>query len=163
MDNNNQFVVFKIKDEDFGVEIINVREIIKPQQILKVPNTPKYIEGIINLRGKVNPVFNLRKKFHMEHKDFDERTKIIIVSVNDMAVGFIVDDVSEILRIEEQNMEVPPNIIVGHHRKYIRSVGKINDRMIIILDLDLILSEEEEKELKEFIRVKHHHTEDKDK
>ena len=161
MDNNNQFVIFKIQEEDFGVEIINVREIIKPQQILKVPNTPKYIEGIINLRGKVHPVFNLRKKFHFEQKDFDERTKIIIVNVNSIDVGFIVDDVSEILRIEEQNMETPPNIIMGHHRKYIRNVGKIANRMIIILDLNLILSEDEEKELKEFIKLKHSHSENK--
>lgn len=159
MDNSNQFVVFKLEEEDFGVEIINVREIIKPQQILKVPNTPKYIEGIINLRGRVHPVFNLRKKFHINEKEFDERTKIIIVSVNEISVGFIVDDVSEILRIEEQNMEVPPSIIVGHHRKYIRTVGKIGDRMIIILDLNLLLSEEEEKELKEFIKLKHPHVE----
>lgn len=154
MDNNSQFVIFKLENEEFGVEITDVREIIKPQQILKVPNAPSYIEGIINLRGRVHPVFNLRKKFHLENTDFDEMTKIVVVSVNEISVGFIVDDVSEILRIEEQNMEIPPNMIIGQHIKYIKSVGKIGDRMIIILDLGLILSEEEEKEIRELVNFK---------
>ena len=161
MDTSTQFVIFKVEDEDFGVEITNVREIIKPQQILKVPNTPKYIEGIINLRGKVHPVFNLRKKFHFEQKEFDERTKIVIVSVSNISVGFIVDDVSEILRVEEQNMEEPPAVITGAHRKFIKKVGKVGDRMVIILDLDLMLSEQEEKELRELLKIKHPHVEEK--
>jgi purine-binding chemotaxis protein CheW len=152
---STQFVIFKIENEDFGVEITNVREIIRPQQILKVPNAPKYIEGIINLRGKVHPIFNLRKKFHMDNKEFDDSTKIIIVNVNDISVGFIVDDVSEILRIEEKNIEDSPNAIVGHHRNYIKCVGKIDDRMIIILDLNLIMSEDDELNLKELVKLKH--------
>lgn len=157
MDNNSQFVIFKLEDEDFGVEITSVREIIRPQQILKVPNAPRYIEGIINLRGRVHPVFNLRKKFHLPQKDFDEKTKIVIVNVSNMSVGFIVDDVSEILRIDEKDMEEPPNVVTGAHHKYIKSVGKVGDRMIIMLDLDLILSDQEERELKEFIKLKHSH------
>lgn len=152
-----QFVVFKVENEDFGVDITNVREIIKPQQILKVPNSPKSVEGIINLRGKVQPIVNLRKKFHFPPKEFDERTKIIILNVKDISVGFIVDDVSEIIKIDEENMEEPPEIIIGHHRKYISKVGKIDERMIIILDLDLILSDVEEKELRNFIKLKKPH------
>lgn len=157
-----QYVIFKLSDEEFGVDIKNVREIIKPQQILKVPNTPKYIEGIINLRGKVHPVFNLRRKFHFSEKQVDEGTKIIVINVNDMTVGFEVDDVSEILRIEEENIEEAPHFVTGPHRKYIKYVGKIDDRMVIILDLDLLLSEEEEKEIRDFVKLKHgHHEENK--
>ena len=156
-----QFVIFKLSDEDFGVEIKNVREIIKPQQILKVPNTPKYIEGIINLRGKVHPVFNLRRKFHFPEKPVDEGTKIIVISVNDITVGFEVDDVSEILRIEEESIEEAPHFVTGPHRKYIKCVGKIDDRMVIILDLELLLSEEEEKELRDVVKLKHTHHEEK--
>lgn len=156
-----QYVVFRLSEEEFGVEIKNVREIIKPQQILRIPNTPKYIEGIINLRGRVHPVFNLRRKFHFSEKPTDDTTKIIVVNVNDMSVGFEVDDVSEILRIEEESIEEAPQFVTGPHRKYIKCVGKVDDRMIIMLDLDLLLSEEEEKELRNLVKLKHEHHEEK--
>lgn len=150
----NQFVVFKVDDEDFGVDIKSVREIIKPPQILKVPNSPLSVEGMINLRGRVEPIVNLRKKFNLEAKKFDENTKIILVNVNEISVGFIVDDVSEIIRIDDENIEPSPNIITGHHKKYIKEVGKIDERMIIILDLGLILSDIEEIELMNMIDSK---------
>ncbi|MGE4282153.1 MAG: chemotaxis protein CheW [Clostridia bacterium] len=142
-----QLVLFKLDNEEFGVDIMKVREIIKPVQIVKVPNTPHFIEGIINLRGKVHPIFSLRKKFAFENKAFDDDTKIIIVSVNDSNVGFIVDEVSEILRIEDDQIEDAPKLVTGVNEKYIYGVGKIDDRMIILLDLNLVLTVTEQEEL----------------
>ena len=143
-----QFVIFKIEAEEFGVDIMKVKEIIKPLQIVKVPNTPVFIEGIINLRGKVHPVFNLRKKFGFPEKPFDEDTKIVIVDVNGVDIGFIVDGVNEIVRIEEAQIEEAPKFISGVNSQYISGVGKIDSRMIIILDLDLVLSVDEQEQLK---------------
>ncbi|NLY43109.1 MAG: purine-binding chemotaxis protein CheW [Clostridiaceae bacterium] len=143
-----QFVIFKIEAEEFGVDIMKVKEIIKPLQIVRVPNTPVFIEGIINLRGKVHPVFNLRKKFGFPEKPFDDDTKIVIVDVNGVDIGFIVDEVNEIVRIEEDQIEEAPRFISGVNSQYISGVGKIDSRMIIILDLDLVLSVDEQEQLK---------------
>ncbi|WHH57529.1 chemotaxis protein CheW [Petroclostridium sp. X23] len=146
---STQFVIFKLEDEEFGVEIMRVREIIKPVQIVKVPNTPTFIEGIINLRGRVHPIFNLRKKFKFDTKAFDDDTKIVIVNVNDSNVGFIVDQVSEIVRIDNEQIEDAPGLVTGVNHKYISGVGKIEDRMIILLDLNLVFTVTEQEEIKE--------------
>ncbi|MBZ4646194.1 MAG: chemotaxis protein CheW [Clostridia bacterium] len=145
---STQLVIFKLESEEFGVDIMKVREIIKPVQIVKIPNTPEFIEGIINLRGKVHPIFSLRKKFKFVDKPFDDDTKIVIVNVNDSNVGFIVDEVSEIVRIDNDQIEAAPRLVTGVNRKYISGVGKIEDRMIILLDLDLVLSVSEQEELR---------------
>ncbi|MDK2798820.1 MAG: purine-binding chemotaxis protein CheW [Clostridiales bacterium] len=143
-----QLVIFKLENEEFGVDIMQVKEIIKPLQIVKVPNTPDFIEGIINLRGKVHPIISLRKRFKLAVTAFDDNTKIIIVNVNDTDVGFIVDEVNEIVRIDNQEIEQVPELVTGINRKYINGVGKINDRMIILLDLDQVLSLSEQEEIK---------------
>ncbi|WP_105618214.1 chemotaxis protein CheW [Vallitalea okinawensis] len=144
-----QQVVFRLDNESYGVAIMKVYGIEKFQEILKIPNTPTYIEGVINLRGEVLPIYNLRKKFNLEEKAVDGETKIIITKANDMQVGFIVDSVSEIINIEDDVIEEAPKIITGIERKYIRSIAKVNERMIILLDIDLILSEEELEAAKE--------------
>lgn len=144
-----QQVVFRLDDESYGVAIMKVYGIEKFQEILKIPNTPTYIEGVINLRGEVLPIYSLRKKFNLDEKAVDGETKIIITRANDMQVGFIVDSVSEIINIEDDVIEEAPRIITGIDRKYIRSIAKVNERMIILLDIDLILSEEELEAAKE--------------
>jgi purine-binding chemotaxis protein CheW len=145
---SRQLVIFNINDESFGVEITQVKEIIKPMDIFKVPNTPDFIEGLINLRGKVHTVFNLRKRFNLPSKALDDSTKIIIVNVNSMMVGFIVDEVNEIVRIEDESIENAPKVITSLNRKYISGVAKIGERIILLLDLSLVLTVEEEAELK---------------
>jgi purine-binding chemotaxis protein CheW len=144
---NSQLVVFKVGGEEFGIDIMKVFGIEKYQDIVRVPNTPTYIEGMINLRGEVYPIYNLRKKFHMDIKQADENTKFIIVNTNDMMVGLIVDAVVEIIHIEENNMEAPPKLIAGSARRYIAGVGKVGQRMIIILDVDLIMNDQEQTEI----------------
>jgi purine-binding chemotaxis protein CheW len=138
-----QLVSFKIGNEEFGVDILNVQEINKMTQITKVPNAPDYVEGIINLRGRVIPVINLRTRLNMEKKASDKDTRIIVVEVGKSTVGFIVDAVSEVLRIPVNITEVPPSIVTGIDSDFIKSVGKLDDRLLILIDLNkvLVLSE----------------------
>jgi purine-binding chemotaxis protein CheW len=144
---SRQQVVFKLDGEEYGLDIMKVHGIERYQQVTKVPNTPEYIEGIINLRGEVHPIYNLRKKFRMGEQEINDDTKIIIINSNDMMVGFTVDAVTEIIHIEEENIEAPPKLIAGVERRYICGVGKVEERMIILLDVDLILSEEEQQKI----------------
>lgn len=145
---SQQQVVFKLDNEQYGIAIMKVYGIERFQEILNIPNTPSYIEGVINLRGEVLPIYNLRKRFNLAHREVDGDTKIIITKANDLQVGFIVDSVSEIINIDEEQIEATPNIITGIDRKYINSIAKIEDRMIILLDVDLVLSEEEYEGIK---------------
>ncbi len=147
-----QLVIFRVEDEEFGVEITQVKEIIKPMEIFKVPNSPQFIEGLINLRGKVHTVFNLRKKFNLPQKEFDDNTKIIIVNVNDLMVGFIVDEVNEIVRINDENIENTPPSVTGLDKKYLNGVAKIDNRLILLLDLSKVLSSEEEEQIKKITK-----------
>lgn len=142
-----QQVIFKLDKEEYGLDIMKVITIEKYQEVVKTPNTPEYITGIINLRGSVLPVYSLRKKFSLNEKEADENTKIIVTVTNNMKIGFIVDSVEEILNIEADNIEDAPKIVTGINRKYVKSIAKMEDRMVILLDIDLIISEEEQQEL----------------
>ena len=142
-----QQVIFKLDKEEYGLDIMKVITIEKYQEVVKTPNTPEYITGIINLRGSVLPVYSLRKKFSLNEKEADDNTKIIVTVTNNMKIGFIVDSVEEILNIEADNIEDAPKIVTGINRKYVKSIAKMEDRMVILLDIDLIISEEEQQEL----------------
>ena len=142
-----QQVIFRLDKEEYGLDIMKVNGIEKYQEVVKMPNSPEYIEGIINLRGEVLPIYSLRKKFHLVEKEIDDETKIIVTYSNDMKIGFVVDSVAEILHIESENIEEAPKIVTGVSRKYIKSVAKQEDRMIILLDIDLVISDEERLEL----------------
>jgi len=142
-----QLVSFKIGNEEFGVNILKVQEINRMLQITKVPNTPEFIEGVINLRGRVIPVVDLRIKFNMHKKEHDKQTRIIVVELEDKTVGFLVDEVSEVLRIPKSITETPPEIVSNINSDYITAVGKLEDRLIILLDLEKALSVQEKAEL----------------
>ena len=146
-----QQVIFRLDHEEYGLNIMQVNGIEKYQEVVKVPNAPKYIEGIINLRGEVLPIYSLRKKFNLELKEINDDTKIIVVNTNDMMIGFVVDSVTEILQIEDDTIEPAPKIVTGVNRKYIKSVAKQEGRMIILIDIDLIVSDEEKAELEEVV------------
>ncbi len=146
-----QLVKFHIADEVFGIEIKQIFKILKPQEIFKVPNTPSFIEGLINLRGKVLTVFNLRKRFNMPEKQIDENTKILIVNHNDLLLGFTVDSVSEIVRIpDEEFVETPPELS-SFDRRFLTGVAKMDDKLILLLNLEKILTPDEELQVKEII------------
>ena len=142
-----QMVTFNIGGEEFGVEILTVQEIIRMMQITRVPKAPDFVEGVINLRGKVIPVIDLRKRFGMDSRGHDKNTRIVVVEINKMIVGFIVDSVSEVLRIPADTVEPPPPVVAGLDSEYISGVGKLEDRLLILLDLDRLLSREEQKVL----------------
>ncbi len=140
-----QLVSFHIGDEEFATDILNIQGINRMMEITRVPNTPTYVEGIINLRGQVIPVVNLRKRLGFDHKEPDKDTRIIVVEIANRVIGFIVDSVNEVLRINSSITEPPPPMIAGIDSEYITAVGKLDDRLLILLDLEKVLTGEEHK------------------
>jgi purine-binding chemotaxis protein CheW len=136
-----QLVTFSIEDEEFGVDILKVQEIIRTIEISKVPRAPDFVEGVINLRGKVIPIIDLRRRFGLDHKTHDKNTRIIVIEMADVIVGFVVDAVSEVLRIPASTVEPPPPVVAGMDSEYISGVGKLENSLLILLDLDKLLSD----------------------
>lgn len=135
-----QLVTFSIGSEEFGVDILKVIEIIRTMEITKVPKAPAFVEGVINLRGQVIPIIDLRRRFGLADKAGDSDTRIIVIEINGMSVGFVVDSVSEVLRIPATTVEPAPPVVAGMDSDYISGVGKLEDRLLILLDLDKLLS-----------------------
>ncbi len=142
-----QLVSFLIEEEEFGVDILNVQEIIRPVDITRVPNAPAFVEGVINLRGRIVPVVDLRKRFNLPQRERDKNSRIIVVELGDKIVGFMVDAVREVLRVDPAVIEPPPELAIGIDAHYITGVAKLEDRLLILLDLERILSEEEKHRL----------------
>ena len=142
-----QLVSFTIGDEEFGVDILKVQEINRMLSVTRVPNSPEYIDGVINLRGKVIPIIDLRRRFRMERKEHDKNTRIVVVELGGKVVGFVVDAVSEVLRIPKSVTEPPPPIVAGVDAEYITAVGKLEDRLLILLDLEKVLVTDEKEAL----------------
>ncbi|MDR2819661.1 MAG: chemotaxis protein CheW [Desulfovibrio sp.] len=138
-----QLVTFSIGEEEFGVNILKVQEIIRTMEITKVPRAPDFVEGVINLRGKVIPIIDLRRRFGLTPKAHDKNTRIIVIEINNIIVGFVVDAVSEVLRIPASTVEPPPPVVAGVESDYISGVGKLQDRLLIMLDLDNLLSSDD--------------------
>lgn len=147
-----QLVVFRLHNEEFGVEITDVREIVKPRHITRLPHVADYIEGVTNLRGEVIPVICLRKRFGLEPQEETQDTRIIMLEIDDGMVGFIVDAVTETLRLPEDAIDPPPSNIAGLRADYLAGVGKLDDRLLILLEVDKILSSEEKIELQSLDR-----------
>ena len=135
-----QLVTFSIGSEEFGVDILKVIEIIRTMEITKVPKAPAFVEGVINLRGLVIPIIDLRRRFGLAEKAGDSDTRIIVIEINGMSVGFVVDSVSEVLRIPANSVVPAPPVVAGVDSDYISGVGKLEDRLLILLDLDKLLS-----------------------
>jgi len=135
-----QLVSFHIGGEEFGLNILRVQEIIRVQQLTRVPNSPDFVDGVINLRGKVIPVIALRKRFGLEDLPHDKQTRIVVVEVHGTVLGFIVDSVSEVLRIPADTVEPPPRL--GKvEREYVSGVGKLDNRLLILLDVDRLMGD----------------------
>jgi purine-binding chemotaxis protein CheW len=135
-----QLVSFNIGEEEFGVDILKVQEINRMLDVTRVPNAPEYVDGVINLRGKVIPIIDLRRRFGMERKEHDKNTRIVVVELSGKVVGFVVDAVSEVLRIPKSVTEPPPPIVAGVEAEYITAVGKLEDRLLILLELEKVLA-----------------------
>lgn len=135
-----QLVSFTLGNEEFGIDILKVQEINRFVSVTRVPNAPTFIEGVINLRGKVIPIIDLRKRFGLTATDRGANTRIIVVEVSQKVVGFIVDSVREVLRIPKGVVDPPPPIVAGISADYIDGVGKMSGRLLVLLNLDKVLS-----------------------
>ncbi len=138
-----KFLTFNCGDEIYGIEILKVREIIKLMDITTVPRTPDYLKGVINLRGKVIPIVNLRSKFTMPEIEHTQETCIIVVEVNQTSIGIIVDSVSEVSNIKGEEIEDAPHLGQDIDTNFILGLGKTKERIVIILDIEQVLSSED--------------------
>jgi len=144
-----KYLTFVIADEAYGLEILKVREIIGIMDITAVPKTPGYVKGVINLRGKVIPVVDLRLKFGMEETGRTEETCIIVVSVNELEIGIVVDQVSEVQNIFAQDIEDAPEFGAQVDTEFILGMGKANDQVTILLSIERVLGGKDLAQLRE--------------
>lgn len=144
-----QLVVFTLGQEQYGIPIRQVNEIVRMQKVTRLPDMAAFIEGITNLRGKIIPVVDFRKRFGLSAADKDDQTRIIVVSIEDNPVGLIVDAVTEVLSLKKENIEPLGAAIAGIDVKYIDGVGKVGEELVILMNLDKVFSETEQELLQE--------------
>ena len=140
MNKNLQTVGFKIGKELFGVDIASVKEIVRVPEIVKVPDTPDFVEGVINLRGKIVSVVDLKKRFRLGKVDRSKTSRVLVVEMSGKIIGLLVDAASEVLRLPADSIEPPPDMISGIGIEYITGVGKMGERIIILLDIKKVLN-----------------------
>ena len=143
----NQIVVFELNSESFGIDIAAVESIIKMQEITAMPQAPDFVEGVINLRGKVLPVIDLRKRFNLSERKIEKDSRIIVVNTGQTGVGMIVDGVSEVLTISDGLIEEAPKITSTVDSTFVSGIAKVDNRLIILLDLGRVLSQQEQDSL----------------
>ena len=144
-----KYLTFILGNEVYGLEILYVTEIIGIQKITPVPDMPEYVKGVINLRGKVIPVMDVRLRFKMKVRDYDERTCIIVINVRDTTVGLIVDTVKEVSEIQQDQIETTNRFRKGYGNHFMKGMGKIGDEVKILLDAEALLFEEAEHLIQE--------------
>ncbi|MDH5297691.1 MAG: chemotaxis protein CheW [Desulfobulbaceae bacterium] len=139
----DKYLTFHLAGEDYGIDIAFVTEIIGIQRITEVPDMPAFVKGVINLRGKVIPVMDVRLRFNQPAREYDERTCIIVVDINSAAVGLVVDQVNEVADIPEEMVEPPPRTTKGASSRFLKGMGKVDDQVRILLNVDRLLYTEE--------------------
>lgn len=144
----NKLIVFRLENEEYALSVQNVGSIERILPITRVPSTPPFVKGVINLRGVVTPVIDLKRRFHEEDTEFTNQTRIIIINYEDITVGIIVDSANDVVDIDESQIEPPPEVVGMVEVDYITGVVKLNNRLLILLDLEKILSKEELSEIK---------------
>ena len=138
----DQVVSFRLADEEYALHIMVVQEIILLSEITQLPDAPDYVRGLINLRGSVTPIVDLRKRFNLHASDASEESRIVVVNASGRTVGFVVDAVSEVLRITDDQIEPPPTNVAGLKHNYITGIIKMEDKMIILLNIDEVLTQD---------------------
>jgi purine-binding chemotaxis protein CheW len=155
MDITNQYVVFSLANEEYGIPILSVQEIISIPNLTKIPGVPDYIPGIINLRGTVIPLYMLRKRFDLEAIELDKNSIVIITEINNgSTVGFIVDSVSDVLSITDENLSETPDFDRSIDVKFVEKIGKVGTRMIVVMDLNNLLTDRETEALEKTAKAK---------
>lgn len=136
---NMKFVIFKMDEEYYGIDIANVKSIERIQYFARVPNAPKYVKGVINLRGEVVPVLDLRLRFDLAPREVDSNSRIIIVFVNDLEIGLLVDSSSEVIEISSEDIDSPPMVKASVTEGFIKGIGKKDGMIIILLDIEKVI------------------------
>lgn len=142
-----RYLTFSLGRETYGIEIKYVTEIIGIQTITEIPQLPEYVKGIINLRGKIIPVMDVRLRFRKDSREYNDRTCVIVVDINDISIGLIVDNVAEVLTILDEDIVDPPKMNNGTNNKYIKNIGKVGESVKLLLDCEKLLSEDELEDL----------------
>ena len=143
----DKYLTFNLAGEEYGIDIAYVTEIIGIQKITEVPDMPNFIKGVINLRGKIIPVMDVRLRFNMSEREYEERTCIVVVDINGTAVGLVVDQVSEVADIPESQVEAPPKTGKGKSSSYLKGMGKVGEEVKILLNAGKLLRDEELQDL----------------
>ncbi len=142
-----QLVSFRLAQEEYGVEITKVREIILMGEITRVPQTPPYVKGLINLRSTVIPVIDLRIRFGLSEDELTDESRIMVINVGNKTIGIIVDAVSEVLRVSKEQIAPPPPTVAGLGQEYLTGLVRLEDQLLILLDIDHLLGQEEVESL----------------
>jgi len=142
-----QVVSFSVGEEDYGVNIETVKEVIKVKSVTRLPKTPSFVRGVINLRGDVIPIIDLREKLGLEQQDYTEMTRVIVVDIDEKSIGMAVDSVSNVINIAQDDIKPPPPLVSGLSEDYLKGVGRVGDEIIILLNIDKILTTEEKIDL----------------
>jgi purine-binding chemotaxis protein CheW len=149
MADEKKIIVFSLGHEEYGVEVEKVKTIERMQKLTRVPKTPVFIKGVINLRGVVIPVIDLRSRFGLPEKEYTDNSRMIIVSTGDIEVGMIVDSANDVTDIDTDAVENPPEIVGGIRAKYLDGIAKIGDRLLVLLNLEQVLNKQELLQLEE--------------
>lgn len=144
-----RFLTFSLGKETYGIEIKYVVEIIGIQPITEIPELPQYIKGVINLRGKIIPVMDVRLRFKKEPREYNDRTCVIVIDIKDISIGLIVDSVSEVLTIPEQDIVESPRMNKSFNNRYIKGIGKVGNDVKLLLDCEKLLTEDDLENLNE--------------
>jgi len=147
-----QLVVAELSHEEYGIPITQVQEIIKIPEVTRIPNMPEFIEGVINLRGKIIPIIDLRKRFNLTQKQKDEEARIVITTIGGQAVGLVADSVSEVIRLPAEAIDPVPSVISHINSEYLSGVGKLDKRIIILLNMEKVLNDLEKNSLRRIER-----------
>lgn len=144
-----RFLTFSLDKETYGIEIRYVTEIVGMQTITEIPELPEYAKGIINLRGKIIPVMDVRLRFKKEPRRYDESTCVIVIDIDDISIGLIVDSVAEVLSIPEEGIVEAPKISKGFSSRYVKAIGKVGNAVKLLLDCERLLSDDELEDLRD--------------
>ena len=145
---DGRFLTFQVGKETFGIEIRYVVEIVGLQPVTEMPEMPEYIIGIIDLRGKIVPVMDVRLRFKMSAKDYDDRTSIIIIEMNGTTIGLVIDNVAEVVRIDDDQILKMPEMGSEDNCGYVKNIGRIDDQIVLLIDSDKLLTYEECSQMK---------------
>lgn len=144
-----KIIVFALGHEEYGVEVEKVKTIERMQKLTRVPKTPEFIKGVINLRGVVIPIIDLRSRFGLPEKEYTDNTRIVIVATGNIEVGMIVDSANDVTDIDTDHVEDPPEIVGGIRAKYLDGIAKLGDRLLVLLNLEQVLNQQELQQLEE--------------